>query len=71
MIKKDTHEIEILQPLHSSHVLFIPALLVIIFTTIIYAKTQMKLTKVSGGLSILSYIGYLAYMFAELGNDKY
>eukprot|EP00347_Sterkiella_histriomuscorum_P017945 403347382 len=71
MIKKQRHEIEILQPLHSSHLVFMPALIVICITTIVYYKTQMNIGKQSGGLLIICYLAYLTYMFLELKNDKY
>lgn len=39
MIKKQTHEIELLQPLHSSHMMFVPALVLALLTTAIYWKS--------------------------------
>jgi len=39
MVKKQTHEIELLQPLHSSHLMFVPALVAAVLVTLIFWKS--------------------------------
>ena len=70
MIKKQTHEIEVLSPIHSSNIMFLPALLLAVFTTLIYWKTKMNIGRYSAAALIISYIIYLVYMYEQLKDDK-
>ena len=70
MAKRGVHEIEILQPIHSSSVLMLPALLVTGFTMVIYYKTGMRLGKGSCAALIAAYGGYISYMAWELAGEK-
>ena len=70
MIKRGSHEIEILQPIHTSDQFFFPAIIALIATFVIYCKTRMQIGKVSAALLILIYCFYLAYMCYSLANEK-
>ncbi|CDW80524.1 ca2+:cation antiporter family [Stylonychia lemnae] len=70
MIKKETHEIEVISPIHSSNLMFLPALILTLFTTFIYWKTRMNFGKYSASALIISYSLYLGYMYYELKGDK-
>ncbi|TNV79235.1 hypothetical protein FGO68_gene5201 [Halteria grandinella] len=69
MAHRGTHEIQILQPIHSSHMLIYPALLVAFLSLAIYAKTGMKLGRGSAGGLLALYGGYMAWMAYALRND--
>lgn len=62
MLRRHSHEIQILQPIHSSHLFMLPALVVTVITLLIYWKTSMRIGKMSASALILTYIGYIVYM---------
>lgn len=69
MAHRGAHEIQILQPIHSSHMLILPALCVAVLTLGIYAKTGMKLGKGSASALLALYGGYMAWMCYTLRSD--
>lgn len=62
MVKRGTREMEVLSPMHSSAMLCLPALVITIFTLIIFHKTQMKIGKIGAALLIVAYLVYIAIM---------
>jgi Ca2+/Na+ antiporter len=71
MLKRGVHEIEIISPLHTSTMLFVPALVMAVFTGFIYWKTSMKFGKISASLLIIGYVVYIGFMtYILIGDDR-
>jgi Ca2+/Na+ antiporter len=66
MLKRQEYAMEVLSPIHSSHMLFLPALFVALFSLFVYWKTGMKMGKQAAFALILCYLIYLAYMCSQL-----
>jgi len=70
MVKKQTHEIELLQPLHSSHMMFVPAIIASVLATVVFWKSKMRIRALESLLLITIYVGYLGYMIYILNGDS-
>jgi Ca2+/Na+ antiporter len=63
MYRREAHEIQILQPIHSSHLIFLPAIIVTVFTLLVFHVTKMHISKKFSLSLITAYAGYLGYMW--------
>ena len=60
--RRQSHEIQILQPVHSSHLMFFPALLLTLVTFLVFHHSGMKFTNFHSWTLIASYLIYVGYM---------
>jgi Ca2+/Na+ antiporter len=69
MMRRNTHQIQILQPIHSSHLLMMPALVATACTLLIYWKSNMNIGKGAATMLILIYVVYITFMTVMLYFD--
>jgi Ca2+/Na+ antiporter len=69
MLRRNTHQIQVLQPIHSSNLFFLPAIAVTLVSMLIYLKTKMQLGRKSASTLILTYIAYIGFMTWMLASD--
>lgn len=70
MFKRDSNQMEVLLNHHTSHELFIPAILVTITVALVFWRTKMTIGKGGSYILIAAYILYLIYAFLLFFNDK-
>lgn len=62
MLRRHASEIQILLPIHTSHMLMMPALVVTLVTTCVFWKTGMDIGKGSASVLIITYLAYITFM---------
>ena len=64
LTRRETHEIQLLQPIHSSHLLFLPALALTLMTLLVFQVSKMRFSRWHSGLLVGGYATYVGYMWS-------
>lgn len=64
LTRRQSHEIQLLQPIHSSHLLFLPALALSFLTLMVYQVSKMRFSKLHSGVLVGGYVAYVGYMWS-------